>query len=413
MISCLLLTASILAVLATVSALFAGRRLSYFVVPYFFTSWLTGELALHHFALQVVATLVFVSFGALQEWQGVVGLVLMHGSWIGLIKYQQRASTAGKIFEGALVDTLGEGYRNGLPKDLLFSTGEMSFLPALRPFKMRLPEVERVKNVSYGDHGKRNRLDVYRHRSHPERCPTLLQIHGGGWVIGEKEQQALPLMNLMAARGWVCVAPNYRLSPRATFPDHIIDVKRALAWIRQHGAEYGADPDFVIITGGSAGGHLAALAALTANDPEWQPGFDEVDTSVRACVPFYGVFDFFDREGVRGRHAMGPFLEKSVRKCSPVEHRERWEKASPLDQIHKDAPPFFVIQGTHDCLVFVEEARIFVKALRSVSRNPVVYAELPGAQHAFDIFHSVRARDAIQAVARFCEYVRAQAHDRS
>ena len=120
----------------------------------------------------------------------------------------------------------------------------------------------------------------------------LFQVHGGAWVTGMKEGQAEPLMGHLAERGWVCVAPNYRLSPRATWPDHIVDVKRALAWVKQNIAEHGGDPDFVVITGGSAGGHLCALTALTPNLAEWQPGFEDVDTSVVAAVPFYGVYDF-------------------------------------------------------------------------------------------------------------------------
>ena len=87
-------------------------------------------------------------------------------------------------------------------------------------------------------------------------APVLLQIHGGGWTIGDKRQQALPLMMHLSRRGWICVAANYRLSPRATFPEHLIDVKQALRWVRENIAEYGGDPGFVAITGGSAGGHL-------------------------------------------------------------------------------------------------------------------------------------------------------------
>ena len=71
----------------------------------------------------------------------------------------------------------------------------------------------------------------------------------------------------LAARGWVCVAINYRLSPQATWPDHLVDCKRALAWIREHIAEYGGDPDYVVVTGGSAGGHLTAMMGLTAERP--------------------------------------------------------------------------------------------------------------------------------------------------
>ena len=84
----------------------------------------------------------------------------------------------------------------------------------------------------------------------------LLQVPGGAWAIGMRRPQAYPLLSHMADRGWVCVSIDYRVSPRNTWPDHIVDVKRALAWIKENIAEYGGDPDFVAITGGSAGGHL-------------------------------------------------------------------------------------------------------------------------------------------------------------
>ena len=280
------------------------------------------------------------------------------------------------------------------------------------PFRMRLAQVERIRNIEYresapGDKRRRNLLDVLRPREPGERRPALLQIHGGGWVIGEKEQQAQPLMNQLASRGWVCFAANYRLSPRAAFPAHIIDVKRAIAWIREHAEEYGADPDFICITGGSAGGHLASLAALSPNDPAYQPGFESIDTRLSGCVPFYGVYDFMDRHGIRGSMSMQPFLEKSVFKSSPVEQREVWENASPIARVSADAPPFLVIHGTHDSLAWVEEARLFVEALREKSQNPALYAEIPGAQHAFDTFHSIRSAYVIDAVISFLERVHA------
>jgi acetyl esterase/lipase len=211
----------------------------------------------------------------------------------------------------------------------------------------------------------------------------------------------------MAERGWVCFAQNYRLAPRASFPDPIVDVKRAIAWIRGHVAEHGGDPGFVCVTGGSAGGHLAALAALSGNDPRFQPGFEAVDTRVAAAVPFYGVYDFLDRKQIRGTHSMIPLLTKHVFKKAPAADPELWDAMSPITRIHAEAPPFLVIQGTHDTLVFVEEAREFVRSLREKSRAPVVYLELHGAQHAFDVFHSPRCAHTIRAVAAFLEHVRA------
>ena len=236
----------------------------------------------------------------------------------------------------------------------------------------------------------------------------LLQIHGGGWMIGAKEEQALPLMYRMAGSGWICVAANYRLSPSVGFPTHLQDCKAALAWIRTHGRAYGMNPDFVAVTGGSAGGHLTALMGLTENRPDLQPGNDGVDTSVQACVPFYGVYDFLNRSGARPSSARFlEFLGERVLHATPKEDPARWELASPITQVHADAPPFMVLHGARDSLAPVADARLFARHLREVSRNPVVYVELQGAEHAFDIMHSPRTEHAIDGVQRFLEWVRA------
>src|SRR5262249_45355842 len=195
------------------------------------------------------------------------------------------------------------------------------------PFPIRHPEVERIRDITYARvRGLNLKLDVYRHRGAPQRCPTLLQIHGGAWVVGNKNQQGLPLMQHLAARGWVCVSADYRLSPHATFPEHLIDLKRAIEWIRAHGSEYGANPDFLVVTGGSAGGHLASLVGLTANDPEYQPGFESVDTMVQGCVAFYGVYDFADRNRLWHHDALRELLERQVMKSSVHEAPEAYHK---------------------------------------------------------------------------------------
>ena len=233
----------------------------------------------------------------------------------------------------------------------------------------------------------------------------LLQVHGGGWTLGTKDQQGIPLMLHMAAHGWVCVAINYRLSPRDAFPAHLVDVKRAIAWIREHGPSYGGDPDFLAITGGSAGGHLAALAALTPNDPEYQPGFEEADTTLQAAVPHYGVYDFAGASGTRKARPMRDgFLGPRILQKDPRKEIEEFEKASPMLQVGAEAPPFFVIHGRHDTLVEVSQARQFVEALRGISKQPVAYAELPGTQHAFDVFPSIRSAHVVRGVDRFLRF---------
>ncbi|HTX97590.1 MAG TPA: alpha/beta hydrolase [Mycobacterium sp.] len=266
-------------------------------------------------------------------------------------------------------------------------------------------------NISYGPYGSANHLDIWRRPDLDPtgKAPVLFQIPGGAWTTGNKRGQAHPLMSHLAELGWICVAVNYRHSPRNTWPDHIVDVKRALAWVKAHIAQYGGDPDFIAITGGSAGGHLSALAALTPNDPQFQPGFEDADTRVQAAVPFYGVYDFtrFDD----AMHPMMPgLLAKSVIKQRPSTDPEPFITASPINHVSADAPPFFVLHGRNDSLVPVEQARAFVKRLRQVSTQPVVYAELPFTQHAFDIFGSARAAQTAVAVEQFLAEVYARQH---
>ncbi len=230
-------------------------------------------------------------------------------------------------------------------------------------------------------------------------APVVLQVHGGAWVWGGKTGQAYPLLSHLVERGWICVAVNYRLSPRSTWPDQLVDVKRALAWVKDNIGGYGGDPGFVAVTGGSAGGHLSSLVALTAGDPAFQPGFEDVDTAVQAAVPFYGVYDWTGSHP--GHPGMVPFLQRDVVKRALGDHPEAFAQASPIERVHAGAPPFFLLHGDRDVLVPVEQARAFAGRLRAVSRAPVAYAELHGAHHAFDVLSSTRTAHAVQAVERF------------
>ena len=373
----------------------------------FVAGWLTSELPLHHIAWQLLATLVFASAGAFEAWPGRLGLLLSFASWAGLVAVFQRAHEAEPAVERALREGLGEDYASELGSARgEQGLGTVDWMRVLRPFPIRRPEVEVHKDILFArERGIDLQLDVYRNRARASAAPVLLQIHGGAWILGSKNEQALPLINQLAFDGWVSVSTSYRLSPHATFPDHIVDCKRALAWIREHIADYGGDPDFVVVTGGSAGGHLAALLALTPNDPEYQPGFEAVDTRVRACVPFYGVMDFADRNGVYPNDGLRALLEKKVMKGSREEIPEDWDRASPIMRVRSDAPPFFVVHGDSDSLVPVEDARQFVRALREKAESPVAYAEIPGAQHAFEMFPSLRSLHVVNGVHRFLTWL--------
>lgn len=389
---------------ATATALVRVKHLWWLMPIYFFIAWLTGELAVFHIVWQVVVAALFIADGALTGANGAAGLVLCLLSWAGLLYFHRQGGASVEPLENALVPALGPDYRArvaaaGRPR----LPEQATAADWRRPFAMRRPGVELISDIAYGDAGVRNHLDIYQPHEHGGRCPVLMQIHGGAWIIGSKEQQALPLMNHLASRGWICVSVNYQLSPGVKLPQHLIDIKRALVWVRENIEKYGGDPNFIVATGGSAGGHLCSLMALTANQPQWQPGFEDADTSVAGCVPFYGVYDLLDRHRVRGVSSMTQFLERRIMPTSPDTDPAIWDALSPIVQVHPDAPPFFVLAGTHDSLVFVEEARHFVEALGKASRQHVAYAELPLAQHAFDVFHSPRADNSVFAVTRYVE----------
>lgn len=374
-------------------------------IPAFVAGWLAGELAPQLLALGAVDTLVSVR----RHRASSAGLVLAAGAAAGFGYVVARATAAGVLVETNLRDGVGPDYQELIEQKPTAADLKTPLRELARPFHLTDPEVEVISNLNYTTGGRRARLDIYRRRGTASTdAPVLIQIHGGGWMIGEKQQQGRLLMNRMAKRGWVCVALNYRLAPKHPFPAQIIDVKRAIAWARENIASYGGDPDYLVLTGGSAGGHLAALAALTPGLADFQPGFEGADTSVAGCVPFYGVYDMVGDDhdpytvGMRDH-----FLAKYVFKSDPATHLEDYLRASPLHQITPDAPDFFVLHGAYDTLVSVHQARAFVAKLKEVSKATVTYAELPGSQHAFDVFGSIRAHHAVNAAQRWLEWHRA------
>ena len=401
---------AVLSLYCTVTALVQARRIYWFVPAYFLSAWLCGELALIHLLWQVGLTLLLAFFGLFSEAAAQTGLWVFALSWLGLVYLHCQALDTPNHLRPALREILGANYRADIPPERQhLLVDDIQTRRWMKPFDFKRLGVREHTNLSYGDAGERNLLDIYHPREPREGgFPVLLQVHGGAWMIGEKEQQGKPLMYHMAERGWLCVAINYRLSPKAAFPAHIIDVKKAIAWIKEHAQEYGGNADYIAITGGSAGGHLSSLAALTPNRAQWQPGFEDVDTTLQAAVPFYGVYDFLDRANIRPEMSMDGILADRVMQCTKEEDYELWDSGSPISHVSPQAPPMFVIQGTHDSLVWVEEARTFVAALRGESEQPVVYGELPGAQHAFEIFHSPRVDHTVNAVSHFLEWAHAR-----
>jgi acetyl esterase/lipase len=320
---------------------------------------------------------------------------------VGRIATSWAAQRADHILTAALQESFGPEYREeachpisdfpvcGRRGGLLQATGH------------RRRYAAQTSDIAYGPDRRDNLLDIWRHPDNEagSRAPVVVQIPGGAWVVNGRRPQAYPLMGRLVEHGWICVSIDYSKSPGKAWPAHIIDVKRALAWVRDNIADYGGDPDFIAVTGGSAGGHLASLVALTANDQRLQPGFEEADTTVQAAAPYYGVYDLTD---VKKMHEMMlPFLEHFVMQARYADQPETFESASPISHVHGAAPPFFVLHGENDSVIPSVQAQAFCTALRDAGAPTVCYAELPNAHHAFDLFATVRSQLAADAVAHF------------
>jgi acetyl esterase/lipase len=373
-------------------------------LPSFFAGWLTTELAPQWLAVTTADAATHLT----ERRRDPVALGLAGAAALGLGYLINQARRDQQTAEDALTEALGADYAeqlDALPTPAELATPWRSLVNPFRTFRKPPQTIRIERDIAFGEAGRRNHLDIYRPAEPTQDAPVLLQVHGGAWILGKKEEQGVPLMQHLAAKGWVCVAINYRLSPRDPWPAQVVDVKKAIAWIREHIADYGGDPAYVAITGGSAGGHLTALAALTPGATEWQPGFEDADTSVQLAVPHYGVYDFAGSTGTKASTKLRDlFLTKWVMQTTWEQDPEVFEDASPILRVGPDAPDFFVIHGAHDTLVPVDQARQFVARLREVSQRSVVYAELPGAQHAFDVFPSIRSAHVVRAIDRYLHW---------
>jgi acetyl esterase/lipase len=245
------------------------------------------------------------------------------------------------------------------------------------PLPLFHPGVKRIANLSYGDAGRRNRLDVYRPRHGGGGGPVLIHLHGGGFSFlpGRRSFYARRLLFRLAREGWVCISATYRLQPAATFPDELIDVKKVIVWARARAIEYGGDPDRIVLAGSSFGARLATLAGFTVNDPAFQPGFEQADTSVAAVVALYGYFG-----GIASRRGL---------------------PSSPFDYADRGSEPLLIVHGGQDTFTSASQARTLAEQARRATTKPVVYVELPGAQHSFDLLSSIRLEAVIDGIEAF------------
>ena len=347
------------------------------LLPSWAIAFLTLDLALFHIGLALAIAAGFALLGALAGWPGKLAMLLTLASSAFLFALWLPSLRAASVAERVAAELELDDVER-IPRSLLY-----------RPLPRVRKGVSVLRDVPFARRdGRVLAMDIYRGSAHGGKRPGLVYLHGGAWVLGDKREQGLPLCNHLASLGWVCANANYRLSPGATYPDHVDDANSAVAWLREHAGEYGVDPEFIAIAGNSAGAHIAAMTALTGD-------------SVQAVITFYGVYDLTNRLGVHGSafidRLIGPHVLKAFFDTEP----EKFHAASPVDHVARASVPWLILQGDRDSLTPVPEAREFARRLREHSTHMVGYAELPGAQHAFDIYYSLRTLAAVELAARF------------
>jgi len=369
--------------LYTLLVLWPPRRPRGLAFACFFVSHLVNELPGLALEALLTGTVLAVISGDLGSPGGVAALGVAALASLGLLEVIRRGLMTTLVVERSLDQELGRGWRS-LVQPARQSRGLRLARELLAPLPVRPRRVQRIRNIAYGEAGRRNRLDVYRRRDSAGGGPVLIHFHGGHFRVGGRSREARPLLHRLAGQGWVCISANYRLGAAGAFPNSLIDAKRVIGWARAHAAEHGADPSILIVAGSSAGAHLASMAALTPNEPVFQPGFEDADTAVSAAVCLYGYY---------GERESGTVLS-----------------SSPEAYLGDHAPPFLVAHGDNDTLIPVHHTDQFAQRSRAGSTRPVIYLRLPGAQHSFDLFHSPRFDAVIDGIEAFAVWVGGHRH---
>lgn len=294
----------------------------------------------------------------------------------------------------------------------------------------------------------------------PEGAPSshraFLYFHGSGWHWGDKDFNTRRFFRHLCAQGHVVMDVAYRLCPEVDAYGMLGDVKRAISWMKENAEKCDVDPQRVVTGGGSAGGHLALLAAYAPDHPELTPeDVKDADLSVSAVASYYGPVDmraYYDhagatlgeagedekkeqtrdpnRDGVFSRiseaalrFAMGDLYDRIKEQEFPIGHRRmmtnlfgcqpdevpyRYKLFSPITHAGPNSPPTLLLQGEHDSLVPAFACRALHRKLVQAG-VPVVHVEYPQTEHAFDVTvlsrYSPAAQAALYELERFLAMV--------
>ncbi len=248
----------------------------------------------------------------------------------------------------------------------------------------KIKNVEEKHNITYRQIGNRKlELDAFFIENNPKKLKTaILIIHGGGWRTGNRSQHH-PMARHLAAKGYVCFTPEYRLSTEALYPAAIFDLKDAIKWVKKHAASYQIDSNKVVVLGFSAGGELAAFLGVTANNPNFEETADSTSTKVSAVVDIDGIVSFVHPESGEGDDSKQTSAATHWFGFSKKDNPTLWTEASSLTYVGKNSPPILFLNSS------VERMHAGRDDFRNILDSYQIYSEVhtfDNAPHSFCLF---------------------------
>jgi acetyl esterase/lipase len=255
-------------------------------------------------------------------------------------------------------------------------------------------------DIPYAALSPAQQLDIYLPETGDGPFPVILSIHGGAFRMGDKRDDQVKPMLAGLERGYAVVSINYRMSGEAIFPALVQDAKAAVRWVRAHAGEYHFDPNRIAAWGGSAGGYLSLMVAVTAGVPELEDlslGNPDQPCDIRAVVDWFGPTDFLKMDEQLAESGLAPTPEGAHNTAhSPeslilgrriTEIPELVRAANPETYLHPGVPPCFIQHGLRDDTVpYQQSANLAAKAARILGPEKVNLELIPGAVHADPCF---------------------------
>ena len=234
------------------------------------------------------------------------------------------------------------------------------------------------RDVKFLPEGRKQKADLYFPLEMPKdkKLPAILMIHGGGWSGGQRDaKREINIGSTLARNGYVAMSIDYLLSDKkqAVWPTNLWDCKTAVRWLRKHAERLGIDPDRIGVLGGSAGGHLAAMVALTTPNDGLDPVQPDAEIScgVKCCVDMYGIAD------------IGTYHDVTMLGKTFVEAPELYRAASPVTYVRSNSPAVLILHGTADTTVNVKQSENFAEVLKRAGAEHKLTI-IPEAVHSFD-----------------------------